>query len=110
VTLATTGAASGNTRAIAFALVGGLVRAPRITFRARTHTGGTTGFPAGGRAFSGRQNGLALAGGSLPAASGALVSFLLSIRPGMTFLGMSAGTAETASIAALTIGYVVVGG
>ena len=192
---AAAGAVSGNARAITFALFAGLVCVTLgITVWARTHTDGATDFYAGGRAFSGRQNGLALAGDYMSAASflgisgiialsgydgflyaigslvgwvpvlllagpmrnagrftltdvpasrvrrqapvrvagavstvtvsllylvaqmvgaGALVSLLLGIRPGRTFLGMSAGTAETAAIAAvgvLMIVYVVVGG
>jgi Na+(H+)/acetate symporter ActP len=193
--LATTGAVSGDARTITFALFAGLVAVTLgITIWARMHTDGATDFYAGGRVFSGRQNGLALAGDYMSAGSflgiagiialsgydgflyaigslvalvpvlllagslrnagrftlvdvaasrarrqspvrvagtvstvlvsvvylvaqmvgaGALVSLLLGIRPGTTFLGMSAGSAKTLMIAlvgALMILYVVLGG
>jgi cation/acetate symporter len=193
--VAATDAVSGNARAITFGLFAGLVCVTiGITVWARMHTHGATDFYAGGRAFSGRQNGFALAGDYMSAASflgisgiialsgydgflysigslvawvpvlllagpmrnagrftiadvpayrarrqspvrvagavstvtvtlfylvaqmvgaGALVSLLLGIRPGTTFLGMSARTAETVTIVAvgaLMILYVVFGG
>jgi Na+(H+)/acetate symporter ActP len=185
VIAAAAGAVSGDARALTFALSAGLVGVTLgITVWARRHTDGATDFYAGGRAFSGRQNGLARAGDYMSAASflgisgvvalsgydgllycigslvgwvpvlllatlvrnagrftltdlpahrarhqvpvrvagavstvtvsvvylvaqmigaGALVSVLLGIRPGTTFLGLSAGVARTLTI-------VVVGG
>jgi cation/acetate symporter len=173
-------AVSGDARALTFALLAGLVCVTLgITFWARSRTHGAADFYAGGRAFSARQNGLALAGDFMSAASflgisgiialsgydgflysvgslvawvpvlllagflrnagrftladvpayrarrpeavriagavstvtvsvfylvaqmvgaAALVALLLGIRPGTTFLGMSAGTAETVTI------------
>jgi SSS family transporter len=193
--LATAGAVSGNARTITVALFAGLVCVTLgITVWARMHTDGATDFYAGGRVFSGRQNGLALAGDYMSAASflgisgiialsgyegflysigslvawvpvlllagllrnagrftladvpayranrpahvrlagavstvtvslfylvaqmvgaGALISMLLGIRPGTTFLGVSAATAKVAAIVlvgALMILYVVFGG
>jgi Na+(H+)/acetate symporter ActP len=195
MTLASAGAVSGNARTITFALFALLVCVTLgITVWARLHTDGATDFYAGGRGFSGRQNGLALAGDYMSAASflgisgiialsgydgflysigplvawvpvlllaglmrnvgrftladvpayrlrrqapvrvagavstvtvsvfylvaqmvgaGALVSMLLGIRPGTTFLGMSAGAAKVVTIVvvgALMMLYVVVGG
>jgi Na+(H+)/acetate symporter ActP len=193
--LATAGAVSGSARTITVAVFAGLVCVTLgITIWARMHTQGATDFYAGGRVFSGRQNGLALAGDYMSAASflgisgiialsgydgflyaigslvawvpvlllagllrnagrftladvpasranrparvrlagavstvtvslfylvaqmvgaGALISMLLGIRPGTTFLGMSAATAKVAAIVlvgALMILYVVFGG
>jgi Na+(H+)/acetate symporter ActP len=192
---ATAGAVSGNARTITFALFAGLICVTLgITLWARKHTDGATDFYAGGRGFSGRQNGLALAGDYMSAASflgiaglialsgydgflysigslvgwlpvlllaglmrnvgrftladvpayrvrrqspvriagavstvtvsvfylvaqmvgaGALIGLLLGIRPGTTFLGMSAGAARASAIVvvgALMILYVVFGG
>jgi Na+(H+)/acetate symporter ActP len=189
------GAVSGNARTITLVLFAGLVCVTvAITIWARLHTDGATDFYAGGRVFSGRQNGLALAGDYMSAASflgisgiialsgydgflysigslvawvpvlllagllrnagrftladvpacranrparvrvagavstvtvslfylvaqmvgaGALISMLLGIRPGTTFLGVSAATAKVAAIVlvgTLMILYVVFGG
>jgi cation/acetate symporter len=182
-------------RTITFALFIGLVCITlAITVWARMHTDGAVDFYAGGRVFSGPQNGLALAGDYMSAASflgiagiislsgydgflysigflvawlpallivelmrntgrftmadvlsqrarrqssvriaaavstvtvsvfyliaqmvgaGALIALLLGVRPGATFLGMSAGTAEVMTIVvvgALMICYVMFGG
>jgi Na+(H+)/acetate symporter ActP len=195
MTLSAAGAVSGDARTITFALFAGLVCVTLgITVWARTHTDGATDFYAGGRVFSGRQNGFALAGDYMSAASflgiaglialsgydgfvysigslagwvillllagplrnvgrftladvpacrvrrqgpvrvagavstvtvsvvylvaqmvgaGALISLLLGIRPGVTFLGMSAGTAKILAITvvgALMVLYVALGG
>jgi Na+(H+)/acetate symporter ActP len=68
--LASAGAVSGNARTITFALFALLVCVTLgITVWARMHTDGATDFYAGGRGFSGRQNGLALAGDHMSAAS-----------------------------------------
>jgi Na+(H+)/acetate symporter ActP len=65
-----TGAVSGDALTITFALFAGLVCVTLgITLWARKHTDGATDFYAGGRGFSGRQNGLALAGDYMSAAS-----------------------------------------
>jgi SSS family transporter len=195
MSLASASAVSGNGRAVTFALFAGIVCVTLgITVWARRHTDGAADFYAGGRAFSGRQNGLALAGDYMSAATflgisgiialsgydgflysvgslvawlpvlllvglmrnagrftmadvlayrplrrppvriaaatstvmvsvfyliaqmvgaGALVSLLLGIRPGTSFLGMSAGTAKVMTIVlvgALMMLYVVYGG
>jgi cation/acetate symporter len=195
MTLAAADAVTGDARALTFALFAGLVCVTLgITAWARVHTHGATDFYAGGRTFSGPQNGLALAGDYMSAASflgisgiialsgydgflysigslvawvpvlllaglmrnvgrftltdvpayrarrqapvrvagavstvtvsvvylvaqmvgaGALVSLLLGIRPGTTFLGLSAGAAEIAAIVtvgALMILYAAFGG
>jgi hypothetical protein len=68
--LSSAGAVSGNARTITFALFALLVCVTLgITVWARMHTDGATDFYAGGRGFSGRQNGLALAGDHMSAAS-----------------------------------------
>jgi Na+(H+)/acetate symporter ActP len=188
-------AVSGNARTITFGLFACFVCVTlAITIWARKHTKGTTDFYAGGRAFSGRQNGFALAGDYMSAAgflgisgiialsgydgflysigslvgwvpvlllvglmrnagrftfadvpayrarrqapvrvagavstvtvslfylvaqmvgAGALIALLLGIRPGGTYLGVSAGTAKTVTIVAvgaLMVLYVVFGG
>ncbi|GLY74153.1 solute symporter family protein [Actinoallomurus iriomotensis] len=191
----TTDAVSGDARLLTFVLFAGFVCVTLgITLWARSRTGGAADFYAGGRAFSARQNGFALAGDYMSAASflgisgmialsgydgfiysvgslvawvpvlllagplrnagrftladvpasrarrpgpvrvagavstvtvsvfylvaqmvgaGALVALLLGVRPGTTFLGVSAGTAETLTITvvgALMVVYVGFGG
>jgi Na+(H+)/acetate symporter ActP len=74
------GAVSGNARTITFALFAGLVCITLgITLWARKHTDGATDFYAGGRVFSGRQNGLALAGDYMSAASFLGISGLIAL-------------------------------
>ncbi|MCO5969873.1 solute symporter family protein [Actinoallomurus soli] len=195
MTLAGAASLTGNGRAITFALFIAFVCVTlAITVWARMHTDGAVDFYAGGRKFSGPQNGLALAGDHMSAASflgiagiialsgydgllysvgflvawlpvlllvelmrntgrftmadvlarrvrrqssvriaaavstvtvsvfsliaqmvgaGALVTLLLGVRPGASFLGMSAGTAEVVTIVvvgALMTSYVTFGG
>src|SRR5215208_6001337 len=108
-----------------------------ITIWASRQTKTATDFYAGGRSFSGFQNGMAIGGDYMSAASflgiaglialfgydgflysigflvAWLVALLLGIKPGTTFLGMDADTAKVATIilvGALMIIYVVVGG
>jgi cation/acetate symporter len=78
--LASAGAVTGNARIITFALFAVLVCVTLgITFWARLHTDSATDFYAGGRGFSGRQNGFALAGDYMSAASFLGISGIIAL-------------------------------
>ena len=78
--IAAAGAVSGDARALTVVLFAALAGVTLgITAWARSHTGSAAEFFAGGRAFSGRQNGLALAGDYMSAASFLGISGIIAL-------------------------------